>query len=370
MSAQRSTVPNADWERVEVPAVSLVDSLANSRFRFDNLQTSLFSEIFAEARKEESVIDRCPPSLLDSVYPQQKRVERQLALASESKPSTLPTAPKSPSICFGNYLQNTSDHFLIDEVMLPVPAGHCRNTFDQQPPPLTMTGGQVAPGLSCTVIKSSSESDIQVQPLETGSIHASLVIPRFNKMEEQSFFNRSSVPQWFCQPAERRDQNLLQTNFPFKDKANLSDLQRSETRSLLKSLLEEIKSRNPESPHNSQLQSVPLPSLSATVNPQLAPNATASPALTSLPKPASPAPLSTAPMSRRAANSLKQLAKTEITASSKPQPNLIGTALKEFLTRFFTDEPFTEAHCVFTPPECQILASIFSRKYEFKVETK
>lgn len=41
-----------------------------------------------------------------------------------------------------------------------------------------------------------------------------------------------------------------------------------------------------------------------------------------------------------------------------------GLMLKNFLVRFFTNNPFTEINCLFSDEESEILKSVFARKYE------
>ena len=43
---------------------------------------------------------------------------------------------------------------------------------------------------------------------------------------------------------------------------------------------------------------------------------------------------------------------------------LFGLMLKNFLVRFFTNNPFTEINCLFSDEESEILKSVFARKFE------
>lgn len=353
MSGHRSSFPNLESERFLVAGGSLVNSQVGPRPKLDNYQLSQISDGLVDCLREESANMYRAPSLMLSINHRNRLSSNYHEEADHIVPYCSDGFVNKMMI--GHFLPFENDHIFLDEP----------ESGNQGPsiPPVIQTrrdyplGATASKGLAASMVHSSSEHDMIARPIETGSIHESLVVPKINRISNQLTttvtFGGSKNPALVSK--FQNEFGIVKTHITIK--SNFQNFGNFETpkmdRSVCLASPLDCPSKNkiffPDlsvhySQKNSQQQQ--LMQTQPPVMHRAAPN-----------------PVNvTPPMSRDCWVSVEGGSMTPPRGQSPAGPS--GSVLKNFLVNFFTDTPFSESMCLFTPVESMILGSLFSRKYE------
>lgn len=351
MSVQRSNLPNVDSERY-APPTSMFNSLVGSRLKLDNLHLSEMSVHDPEVVQEESTNQGPPPSIIYSYTCR----NGYSAAKDEADARLLPGSDKKEPapFTFGQVFANISDHIILEdfqpgdlsEAVSPIP----------QPNQTDPVGNpSVFQGLFGTLLRSGSDPEAVAEPPGGNSIHESLVLPRFQRAA-LPFHKLGS----FLGPKSDNlkplggDGIANPVTSPSKSRQTSLSTQHNENKASFKSAADQDSRGHPGS-SDAQSRSPLCPS-SPTLPTDRHLNKTHNLNLH---------PIAASPCSNHLSLSTP-LPDTTKDATPAPAPS----GLREFLVRFFTDAPFTPAHCDFSAAESLILSSIFSRKYECDVPTQ